>query len=114
MNNMQPIGTAAQLPPSTAKAVAGFGHAIAKAHVELPATNKVGFVDDSPDLAPLGPRPIKQLQNNSPEAMRGDPAYVSGAEGGDFLVPRGDEIGLYKGTTGIETIFVLFEEHFLE
>jgi hypothetical protein len=82
--------------------------------VKLAATNKVGFVDDAPDLAPLGPRPIKQLQNNSPEAMRGDPAYVPGAEGGDFLVPRGEEIALYKGTTGLEVIFVSFEEYFLE
>ena len=78
------------------------------------ATGKAGFVDDAPDLAPLGPRPIKQLQNNSPEAMRGDPAYVPGAEGGDFLVPRGEEIALYKGTTGIEAIFVAFDETFNE
>jgi hypothetical protein len=78
------------------------------------ATNNVGFVDDAPDLAPLGPRPIKQLQNNSPEAMRGDPAYIPGAEGGDFLVPRGEEITLYKGATGLEVIFVSFEEYFLE
>jgi hypothetical protein len=81
---------------------------------KLSTTTNVGFVDDAPDLAPLGPRPIKQLQNNSPEAMRGDPAYVLGAEGGDFLVPRGEEIRVYKGTTGIEAIFVGFEEHFLE
>jgi hypothetical protein len=81
---------------------------------KLPASNTFGFVDDAPDLAPFGPRPIKQLQNNSPEALRGDPAYVPGAEGGDFLVPPGEEIGVYKGTTGIEAIFVGFEEHFLE
>jgi hypothetical protein len=80
----------------------------------LTAQTKVGFVDDAPDLAPVGPRPIKQLQNNSPEVMRGDPAYVPGAEGGDFLVPRGGEMALYKGTTGIEVIFVGFEECFLE
>jgi hypothetical protein len=80
----------------------------------LAATGKAGFIDDAPDLAPLGPRPIKQLQNNSPEAMRGDPAYVPGAEGGDFLVPRGEEIALYKGTTGLEAIFVGFEETFNE
>ena len=81
---------------------------------KIPTTSNVGFVDDLPDLAPLGPRPIKQLQNNSPEAMRGDPAYVRDAEGGDFLVPRGEEIGVYKGTTGIEAIFVGFEEYFRE
>ena len=81
---------------------------------KIPATGKVGFVDDAPDLAPLGPRPIKQLQNNSPEAMRGDPAHVPGAEAGDFLVPRGEEIALCKGTTGLEAIFVWFEEYFLE
>jgi hypothetical protein len=79
----------------------------------LPATT-VGFVDDAPDIAPLGPRLIKQLQNNSPEVTKGDPAYVSGAEGGDFLVPRDEEIALYKGATGIEAIFVGFEENFLE
>jgi hypothetical protein len=94
MTSIHAIGTSAQPP--------------------LAATSKVGFVDDAPDLAPLGPRPIKQLQNNSPEAMRGDPAYVPGAEGGDFLVPRGEEIVLYKGTTGLEVIFVSFEEYFLE
>ena len=82
--------------------------------VKFTATNNVGFVDDTPDLARLGPRPIKLLQNNSPEAMRGDPAYVPGAEGGDFLVPRGEETALYKGTTGIEAVFVYFEEYFLE
>ena len=81
---------------------------------KIPATSRVGFVDDAPDLAPLGPRPIKQLQNSSPEATRGDPAYVPGAEGGDFLVPRGEEIALYKGTTGLEVIFVWFDEYFLE
>lgn len=81
---------------------------------KLATTNKVGFVDDTPDLAPLGPRPIKQLQNNSPEAMRGDTTYVPGAEGGDFLIPRGEEIALYKGTPGLEVIFVSFEEYFLE
>jgi hypothetical protein len=80
----------------------------------LTAPTKVGFVDDAPDLAPLGPRPIKLLQNNNPELMRGDPSYVSGAEGGDFLVRRGEEIVLYKGTTGIEAVFVGFEEHLLE
>jgi hypothetical protein len=82
--------------------------------IKLAAVNKVDFVDDATDLAPLRPRPIKQLQNNSPEAMRGDPAYVPGTEGGDFLVPRGEEIALYKGTTGLEVIFVWFEEYFLE
>jgi hypothetical protein len=81
---------------------------------KLTATNNVGFVDDAPDLAPLGPRPIKQLQNNSPEVVRGDPAYVAGAEGGDFLVPRGEEMAIYRGTTGIEAMFVYFEEYFLE
>jgi hypothetical protein len=80
----------------------------------LPATSKAGFVDDAPDLAPLGRRPIKQLQNNSPEVTKGDPAYVSGAEGGDFLVPRGEDTVLYKRTTGIKAIFVWFEENFLE
>jgi hypothetical protein len=80
----------------------------------LTATGKAGFIDDAPDLAPLGPRPIKQLQNNSPEVVRGDSAYVAGAEGGDFLVPRGEEMALYKGTTGIEAVFVYFEEYFLE
>ena len=79
---------------------------------KLPPNN--GFVDDAPDLAPLGPRPIKLLQNNSPEVVRGDPAYVPGAEGGDFLVPRGGEMALYKGAAGIEVIFVGFEENFLE
>jgi hypothetical protein len=82
--------------------------------VKFTTTNNVGFVDDAPDLARLGPRPIKLLQNNSPEAMRGDPVYVPGAEGGDFLVPRGEEIALYKGITGIEAIFVGFEETFNE
>jgi hypothetical protein len=81
---------------------------------KLAATSKVGFVDDAPDLTPRGPRPIKQLQNNSPEVTRGDPAYIPGAEGGDFLVPRGEEMALYKGSTGIEAIFVWFEEYFLE
>jgi hypothetical protein len=80
----------------------------------LAVTGKAGFIDDAPDLAPLGPRPIKQLQNNSPEVMRGDASYVPRAEGGDFLVPRGEEMVLYKGTTGIEAIFVSFEEYFLE
>jgi hypothetical protein len=79
-----------------------------------PATSDVGFIDDAPDLAPQGPRPIKQLQNNSPEVTRGHPAYVPGAEGGDFLVPRGEEVVLYKGTPGIEAIFVGFEETFNE
>jgi hypothetical protein len=78
---------------------------------KLPPTNS--FVDNAPDLPPLGPRPTKLLQNNSPEVMRG-PDYVPGAEGGDFLVTRGDEIVLYKGTTGIEVIFVGFEETFNE
>jgi hypothetical protein len=58
--------------------------------------------------------PDQAAQNNSPEAMRGDPAYVPGAEGGDFLVPRGEETALYKGITGIEAIFVGFEETFNE
>jgi hypothetical protein len=80
----------------------------------LTATGKAGFIDDAPDLAPLGPRPIKLLQNNSPEVTRNDPAHVPGAEGGDFLVPRGEDMALYKGTTGIEAIFVGFEENFLE
>jgi hypothetical protein len=80
----------------------------------LSTTSKVSFVDDTPDLAPLGPRPIKLLQANSPEVTRGDPSYLPGAEGGDFLVPRGGEMALYKGTTGIEVIFVGFEEWFLE
>jgi hypothetical protein len=78
------------------------------------ATDKAGFVDDAPDIAPLGPRPIKHLQNNSPEVTKGDPAYVSGAEGGDFLVRRSEEMVLYKGTTGVEAIFVWFEEYFVE
>jgi hypothetical protein len=73
-----------------------------------------GFVDDVADLAPLGPRPIKLLQNNSPEVTRGDAAYILGAEGGDFLVPRDGETALYKGTTGLKGIFVLFEEYYLE
>jgi hypothetical protein len=80
----------------------------------LTTTSKAGFIDDAPDLAPLGPRPIKLLQNNSPEVTRNDPAHVPGAEGGDFLVPRGEDIALYKGTTGVEAIFVGFEEYFLE
>ena len=61
--------------------------------VALRPCRTIGFVDDAPDLAPLGPRPIKLLQNNSPEVVRGDPAYVPGAEGGDFLVPRGERDG---------------------
>jgi hypothetical protein len=80
----------------------------------LTAQTRAEFVDDAPDLAPLGPRPIKLLQNNSPEVMRGDSAYVPGAEGGDFLAPRGEEMALCKGTTGIEVVFVSFEECFLE
>lgn len=80
----------------------------------LTATGKAGFIDDAPDLAPLGPRPIKLLQSNNPEVMRGHQAYVPGAEGGDFLVPRAGEIVPYKGTIGIEVIFVGFEECFLE
>ena len=80
----------------------------------LTAPTKVGFVDDAPDLAPLGPRPIKLLQSNNPEVMRGHQAYVPGAEGGDFLVPRAGEMVLYKGANGIEAIFVGFEECFLE
>jgi hypothetical protein len=78
------------------------------------AQSAAGFVDGTPDLAPLGPRPIKLLQSNNPEVMRGHQAYVPGAEGGDFLVPRAGEMVLYKGTTGIEVIFVGFEECFLE
>jgi hypothetical protein len=84
------------------------------ATTKLPAASDVGFVDDAPDLVPLGPRPIKLLQSNNPEVMRGHQAYVRGAEGGDFLVPRAGEMVLYKGTTGIEVIFVGFEECFLE
>jgi hypothetical protein len=78
---------------------------------KLPVTN---FVDNAPDLAPLGPRPIKLLQYNNPEVMRGHAAYIPGAEGGDFLVRRGEETALYKGTTGVEAIFVQFEEYFVE
>jgi hypothetical protein len=81
---------------------------------KLPATSDVGFVDDAPDLAPLGPRPIKLPQSNNPEVMRGHQAYVPGAEGGDFLVPRGVGMALYKVTTGVEAIFLWFEENFLE
>lgn len=85
-------------------------------HANLSATNgPVGFVDDAPNLALLGPRMVKLLQNNSPEVMRGDPAYVPGAEGGDFLVPNDDEERtLRKGATGFDTILVAFEECFCE
>jgi hypothetical protein len=82
--------------------------------VRAATQSTVGFVDDAPDLAPLGPRPIKLLQSNNPEVMRGHQAHVPGAEGGDFLVPRAEEMVLYKGTNGIEVIFVGFEECFLE